>query len=142
MRKTRRPAGRLDPAQTNSREAAILELAASNCACVEWDYSQDGGALGDINFGYVLPAGAIVTRITTDEITNATGATAVTVKAGSTSLTGAVDFTALSGAENQALAGAAARIKLAVDSELKMTIATNAATAGKVRILVEFIVSK
>lgn len=133
-------AGSLAEGRTNKREAAVLEFA-MQCQTALWDFSQDGGAVGDISFGVSLPANAVVTRIYTDEQTAVTAATSVTLKAGSTSLTGAIDFTASSGVNSRALASGTA-IKLSSSSELKITIATTAATAGKVRFQVEFYVSK
>lgn len=134
----RTEAGLLSYGRTNKREAAVLQFA-KQVQAVTWDFSKDGGAVGDISFGVKLPAGAIVTSVLSDEETAVTGATSVTLKAGSTSLTGAVDFTGDAGIQSRALAGSAAGIKLSVASELKITIATNAATAGKVTFYVEFV---
>ena len=61
------------------------------------------------------------------------------MKAGSTDLVTAVDLTADAGFQSRALAGSADGIKLSADSELKMDINTAAATAGKVRFFVEFL---
>lgn len=126
--------------RSNAREAAVLEFSMQSQSCL-WDYSQDGGAVGDISFGVKLPANAVVTRIFTDEQTAVAGATDITLKAGSTSLSGSIDFTASSGVNSRSLASGTA-IKLSSASELKISIATAAATAGKVRFMVEFYVSK
>lgn len=127
--------------RTNAREAAVLEFG-MQCQTAVWDFSVDGGALGDILFGVTLPANAVVTRVFTDEQTAVTGADAITLKAGSTSLTAALDLTATSGVNSRALASSATAIKLSSASELKITIATNAASTGKVRFMVEFYISK
>lgn len=134
----RTEAGLLVYGRTNKREAAVLQFA-EQCQAVTWDFSRDGGSIGDVSFGVRLPAGAIVTAVLSDEETPVTGATSVTLKAGSTSLTGAVDFTADAGIQSRALAGAVAGIKLSVSSELKISIATAAATAGKVTFYVRFL---
>jgi hypothetical protein len=134
----RTEAGLLTYGRTNKREAAVLQFA-KQVQAVTWDFSKDGGAIGDIGFGVSLPAGAIVTSVLSDEETAVTGATSVTLKAGSTSLTGAINFTTDAGIQSRALAGSAAGIKLSSASELKITVATAAATAGKVTFYVEFI---
>lgn len=134
----RTEAGLLSYGRTNKREAAVLQFA-KQVQAVTWDFSKDGGAVGDVSFGVKLPAGAIVTSVLSDEETAVTGATSVTLKAGSTSLTDAINFTLDAGIQSRALAGSAAGIKLSAASELKITIATNAATAGKVTFYVEFV---
>jgi len=134
----RTEAGILVHGKVNKREAAVLEFA-QQCQVVVWDFARDGGAVGDVSFGVSLPAGAIVTGVLSDEEVPVAGATAVTLKAGSTSLTGALDLTASAGVAARALAGSASAIKLAAASELKLTIATNAATAGKVSFYVTFV---
>lgn len=124
-----------------AREASVLEFA-KQVAAVTYDFSIDGGAVGTYLFGTQLPAGAIVTNVWTEELTAVTGADAVTFKAGSTALTAALDFTGDAGIQSRALAGSAAGIKVSSASELQIAIATNAATAGKVRFYVEFMISK
>ncbi len=132
----RTEAGPLVYGKVNKREAAVLEFSKQLSVCT-WDFSKDGGAVGDISFGVQLPANAIVTNVWTDEETAVTGATAITLKAGSTSLTGALDMTGDSGVKARSLAVADA-VKLTSASELKITIATNPATAGKVSFYVEW----
>lgn len=132
-------AGKLAVGYPSSRDEAVLNAGGARCESVLWDFSLDGGAVGDISFGRKLPAGAIVTRVVTDELTAVTGADEITLKAGSTSLTGALDLTASSGVNGQTLAGSATAIKVASASTLLITIATNAATAGKVRFYVEYL---
>lgn len=134
-------AGSLAEGRSNKREAAILEFATQSMSAV-YDFSVDGGAVGTYLFGISLPINAMVVRVFTDEQTAVTGATDITLKAGSTALTGSIDFTASSGTNSQALAGSATAIKLAASSELQIAIATAAATAGKVRFHVEYLISK
>lgn len=127
----------------NARETAVLGRFAKQVTTAVWDFSVDGGAVGTISFAPApLPAGAVVTNVYTDEQTAVTGATSVTLNAGSTALTGAVDFTGDSGVNSRALASSATAIKLAADSDLTITIATNPATAGKVRFCVEWYLSE
>jgi hypothetical protein len=132
-------AGKLAVGYPSSRDEAVLNAGGCRSESVLWDYALDGGAVGDISFGRSLPAGAIVVRVVTDELAAVTGATSITLKAGATSLTGALDLTGSSGTNGQALASSATAIKVASSSELLITIATNAATAGKVRFYVEYL---
>lgn len=138
---TRQLAGPLCEAKTNKREAAVLEFSKQVMAAT-WDFSLDGGAVGTILFGVKLPANAIVTDCWTEELTAVTGADSVTLKAGSTALSGAVDFTGDAGIQKRTLAGSAAGIKVSSASELQIAIATNAATAGKIRFFVEYMISR
>lgn len=134
-------AGPLCEGRTNKREAAVLEFARQSLSAV-YDFSVDGGAVGTYLFGISLPANAMVIAVYTDEQTAVAGADSITLKAGSTALTGALDLTGSSGTNSQALASSATAIKLAASSELQIAIATNAASAGKVRFHVEYLISK
>lgn len=120
------------------REEAVLDHS-RRCDTFVWDFSTDGGAVGDLTFGRTLPANAMVVSLLTEELTAVTGATDITIKAGSTALSGSIDFTADAGIQSRALAGSAAGIKLSATSEYTLTVATNAATAGKVRFYVEYL---
>lgn len=131
--------GKLAVGFPGKREEAILDASGNRTESVLWDFSKDGGAIGDISFGRKLPAGAIVIGLLTDEQTAVTGADEIQLKAGSTNLSGVLDLTASSGVQAPALAGSAAGIKIASDSELKISITTNAATAGKVRFFVRYL---
>lgn len=132
--------GPLAEGRVNKREAAVLDFSRQTMS-VLWDFSQDGGAVGAITFNVQLPANAMVTSVHTDEQTAVTGATDITLKAGSTALTGSIDFTGSSGVNSQALAGSATAIKLASASEVQIAIATAAATAGKVRFHIGYVLS-
>jgi hypothetical protein len=131
-------AGTLAVGYPSARDEAVLNAAGNRQDSCVWNYSADGGAVGDISLGRMLPANAVITKVLSEELTAVASATSITLKAGSTSLTGATDFTADAGIQNRALAGSAAGIKLSADSELKITIATTAATAGKIRWYVEY----
>lgn len=139
--KRRIPDGRLE-AGTSRRDRAVLSDGGSLSESVVYDFSVDGGAVGDVSFGRNLPEGALVTKVISDELTTLTsgGSATITLKAGSTALTGAVAFdTGFTGQDNQALASSADAIKIASSSELKITIATAALTAGKVRFFVQYL---
>lgn len=140
----RTPAGRLNQNQSNAREAAVMDLFSKQVATVVWDFSEDGGAVGTYSFGAKLPPGAVITAVYSDEQTAVTGADDMVLSAGATALTGSIDFTADAGVNVRALAGAATALKPSATaySELSMAIATNAATAGRVRWCVEYYVSK
>lgn len=120
----------------SKRDEAVLNASGVRCESVLYDFSEDGGAAGDVDFGRLLPEGAIVKSITCDIQDAVTGATDAILKAGATSLVAATDLTALSGIATIALTDTDG-IKLSVESELKLTIATPA-TAGKVRFFVEY----
>ena len=128
--KRKLPAGKLEVGPS-TRDQAVLNAGGSRCESVLYDFSQDGGAVGTLSFGRLLPAGALVVRVFTDEQTAVTGADDIDLIAGSTDLVTAIDFTGDAGIQSRALAGSADGIKLSSDSELKIAINTNAATAGK-----------
>jgi len=133
-------AGPLAVKKISPREEAVLDKGGLRMASVLYDFSVDAGAVGTLTFGRVLPAGAIVTKIIADELTNVTsgGSATVQLKAGSTNLTGAIAIADLAGLTAPALAGSVAAIKLSAASELSLAIATAALTAGKVRLCVEY----
>ena len=136
----RTEAGLLVYGRTNKREAAVLQFA-KQCQAVTWDFSKDGGAVGDIGFGVKLPAGAIVTGIWADREAAVTGATDLKLYAGATALSAANDFTTGAAQRSVALATTlpALPAKLAAAAELSLKISTAAATAGKVTFFVEFV---
>lgn len=135
-------AGQLAVGFPSRRDEAILNAAGERCESVLYDFSQDGGAVGDVSFGRKLPAGAVVIGIVSDEQTAFTsgGSATVTLKAGSTSLSDALAFdTGFANAQAQDLASSATAIKISAESELKMTIGTAALTAGKCRFFVRYL---
>ncbi len=137
----RTPAGPLCEGRVNKREAAVLEFSTQSASFL-YDFSVDGGAIGSYLSNIILPANAVVLRCYTDEQSAVAGATDITLKAGSTALTASLDLTGDAGFQSRALAGSVAGIKLAAASELQIAIATAAATAGKVRFHVEYVMSK
>ena len=139
--KLREKIGKLVTGLPNSREEKVLESAARSDSCL-YDFSLDAGAVGDVDFGRSLPAGAIVTKIYSDEQTALTsgGSATVTLKAGSTALTDALAFdSGFTGRDELALASSAEAIKISAASELKISIGTAALTAGKVRFFIQYL---
>lgn len=144
---TRTLAGRLNSNRANARETATAELLSVQKIDCLYDFTQDAGAVGDVTFGAYLPAGAIVTAVIADVLTAVTSAGSATValKAGSTALTGATAKASLAaGCGTIALASSATAIKPSATAatELAITIATAALTAGKIRFTVLFVVPK
>lgn len=139
--KQRLPKGILAVGKISSRDEAVLSDSGSRCESAVYNFPTDAGAIGTLSFGRNLPAGAIVTNVHSDELTNLTsgGAATLQLKAGSTNLTDALAYnTAFTGTQSQALASSATAIKISADSELKMAIAGAAITAGKVRFFVTY----
>lgn len=133
-------AGKLHLGAANAREAAILQRFTKQIATVVWDFSRDGGSVNTYSFQQALPAGAIVTDIYTDEQVPVTGATSMQLYAGSIPLTAAINFTSSSGVNSRALFGGATAIQPSVTEsrELRMVLASPAATAGRIRFAIEF----
>lgn len=138
--KRKLPSGKLVVGPSR-RDQAVLDAGGVRTDSVLYDFSSDGGAIGNVDFGRILPAGAIITAVYSDEITALTsgGAATVQLQAGAIDLTDAIAFdTGFAGSESQALASSATAIKISADSELKIDIATAALTAGKLRFYVEY----
>jgi hypothetical protein len=137
--KKREQAKGLASNRPNSREESVLNEGGIRVASFQWDFAVDGGAIASYASGRKLPAGSIVTRVWSDEETATLTADDIDLLAGATALVSAVDFTSDAGFQARALDGSADGIKLAVESELTMAINTPAATAGKIRWFVEYI---
>jgi hypothetical protein len=134
-------AGPLAVKKISRREEAALNKGGLRMSSVLYDFSLDAGAIGTVTFGRMLPAGAIVTRVIADEQTPLTsgGLATLQLQAGATDLTDALAFdTGFGGTAALALASSATAIKLAAASELQLEIAGATVTAGKVRLLVEY----
>ena len=123
----------------SKRDEAVLDSGAVRMDSVVYDFSVEGGAVGTINLVRHLPENAMVIGLLTEELTAVTGATDIVILAGAVALSGSLDLTADAGIQSRALAGAVAGIKLSASSELNIAIATNPATAGKVRIYVRYV---
>lgn len=96
------------------------------------------GTVGAHATGLTIPAGAIITRVWTDELADVTsaGSATVAISAGATSLVAAQAYTALAGAQAQTLS---APVKLTVASAVTVTVAVATVTAGQVRVFVEYL---
>lgn len=136
----RTEAGLLTHGRVNKREAAVLQFA-KQVQAVTWDFSKDGGALGDYKFGVKLPANAVVTGIWATREAAVTGATAIQLWAGGVQLGASTDFTGGAANRSMALTSTAPALPNSDPSaqELAMKIITNPATAGKVTFFVEFV---
>lgn len=134
-------AGKLAVGRASSRDEAVLNEGGNRCFSVQFNFLEDGGAVGSKAFGRKLPAGAIVTNVYSDEIVALTsgGSATLQLKCGSQNLTGALAFdTGFASAQSQALASSATAIKISAESELSLAVAGAALTAGNVRFYVEF----
>jgi len=136
----RTEAGLLSYGRINKREAAVLQFA-KQVQAVTWDFSKDGGAVGNYGFGVKLPANAVVTGVWATREAAVTGATALQIWAGGVQLSASTDFTG--GASNRSVALVSSTPALPNSDpsaqELLLKIVTNAATAGKVTFFVEFV---
>lgn len=133
--------GKLAVGFPSKRDEAVLDAGANRCESMLYDFSSDAGAVGSLSSGRLLPAGAIVTNVYSDEITALTSAGSATVQllVGSQALTDALAFdTGFASSQSQALASSATAIKVTSQAELKIAIAAAALTAGKLRFFVEY----
>lgn len=143
-------AGKLATDRFNNRERAVI--AESNgpkrVISVTYNFTNQGGAVGDIELkddqgnSVAVPAYACITRVFTDGITAFTsgGSATVAIAAGSSVLLAATAY------NNAALVGFDAQsitpVKITAASTLKITVATAALTAGKMRFFVEYLQSE
>jgi hypothetical protein len=121
----------------------LIEESLSSLSVVKdavYDFDTHGGAIGSVSLGLVVPAGAIITKLYTnvDPVLASAGLATVEIKANGSSLKAATAFDDASyiGAQEHALA---APVLVSADSELNIDIAVADLTAGKMRIMVEFI---
>lgn len=108
----------------------------SVCAAFTYDFAVHGGAITpDILLG-TLPAGVVVTSVTTDVLTNVVGAgTAWELKINGSVIVTIADPTVLTGAQNQTTTAK----KTINQSSVLLNINTAVTTAGKVRFLVQYV---
>ncbi len=120
-----------------------------NCIKGVWDFAVQGGAVSSINLkddlgnDCILPNGAIVVNGTIDILTAmASAGNAGTMALGlntTTDLKAAVDADTLSGLVATIPVGTAATsVKLTAQRQLKLTIATEALTAGKIAVYLQY----
>ena len=130
-------------------------LQAKRIARATYDFSVDGGATGDIGLGVTLPDNAIITHAWYEVLTTFTSATsdAVTIALGIPTDDAAGIVAALAVADESAIwdagnhetiqdgTAAAFSEKCTAARELTLTIGVEAATAGKLILFCEYVVS-
>lgn len=120
-----------------------------NCIKGVWDFAVQGGAVGTLNLlddmgnDCILPSDAIVVNGTIDVLTGMTSAGgAGTVALGlntNVDIKAAVDADTLSGLVATIPVGTAATsVKLTAQRQLKLTIAVEALTAGKIAVFLQY----
>lgn len=138
-----------DEAVTEAKlsNAGVDGLHARRIARATYDFSVDGGAVGDIALGVTIPDNAIITNVIIDIITGMTsagGSGTIALKSeGAGDLLAAVDADTLSGLVAGIPVGTAATsIKMTDDRELTATVAVEDLTAGKFVVFVEYMLSE
>lgn len=111
-----------------------------------YDFATDGGAAGDISLGTILPDNAIILNGRIDILTamaSAGGAGTIALKlAGANDILSAVDADTLSGIVATVPVGSAATsFKLTAAKTLTATVGTEALTAGKFMVFLDYYVS-
>lgn len=114
---------------------------------IEYDVARDGGAVGSISSKATLPAGAIITKSYLDIVTaftSAGGTGTIAVSAFSTDdVLAPVDADTLSGQVAGIQDGAVANmIKASADSVPTIDVGTEALTAGKANVYLEWVQSE
>lgn len=119
-----------------------------NVVKAQYDYSTHGGAVGDISItGVTIPINALVTRAWLDVLTQpaSSGNTAsVAVKVqGAADLYAATSVGSLTAGRKDGIPQDAASqiIKLTAERTPAITVSTQALTAGKINIFIEYMVS-
>lgn len=109
---------------------------------VVYDFSIQGGTVGDLPLGVTLPDNAIIVEVLRDETTSATSGGALATIQLSVPTDGALEQTGLvanGGAPSLANSGGSALPKkLTAERELQVTIAVEAVTAGKVHYYIRY----
>lgn len=112
------------------------------CTITEYDFSTDGGAVGDINLSATLPKDAIVYDGMIDVITDPTSGGAATIALRYESAGDVLAATAIGSVTGQVKTvpdnSAANCIKLTAKRDLIMTVATAALTAGKLVVVLKY----
>jgi len=134
------------PAQAQKRSLGTKLRQAHNIAVGTWDYSVSGyDSNGDKSVGISLPSGAIIKKAYFDVVTQPTpSGVSIAIKAQSAgdlkTTTAASSWT---GRVDGALDGAVANfIKLTADRVVYATLSGSTATAGKIKVFVEYILSE
>ena len=140
------------PGRHGKREKKLLETAmrapnvgegifTRQLAKAVYDFASDTGTVAAHKLGVTLPANSVVTAVHTHVLTAPTsgGSATIEILAGSTSLVAATAIADVTGAATQTLAGTSVTsIAVSSASELTLTVAVAALTAGKVVIVVDF----
>lgn len=120
--------------------AAALTAGKSQTMDTTYDFAKNGGAIGTLDLGMAVPAGAIITRFWTDSLTvlASAGAATVALAVGTDSIMAATAY------NNASLVGtdehtSGLPLKTAAGGDLKFTIAAAALTAGKLRVIVSWL---
>lgn len=119
-----------------------------------WSYEVDGGAVGSYNLknkylseAVVLPSGAIITNCFFEEVTPITSAGSTAKLSLDSETTGdlkaAVAATSVSGKVACIPDGTVSNmVKLTAQRNLKLSISSEAATAGKVNVFIQYVLSE
>jgi hypothetical protein len=122
------------------------------CLQAVWDFSVQGGAVGDIDlldvFGKkaLLPSGALIRDIAVhvETLVTSGGAATLALKSeGAADLLGATavaSFAANANLDGVPVGTAATVVRLTAERTLKLTVAVTALTAGKVHAFVDYVV--
>jgi hypothetical protein len=126
--------GQLAYGRSNVREASVMARFTKSLARVSFDFSVDGDA-DTSNLGERLPAGSIITDITSDITTEITGATAWDLEAGAQTLvSGSTNLTVATNSETLS----SSPLKLSADSSIAIDW-TGTVTAGVVTFYIEYL---
>jgi hypothetical protein len=120
-----------------------------------WSYADQGGAVGQVTLhdaqgrAVTLPSGAIITDCMIDVVTQPTSGTSTATLSFDSEAAGDLKTaTAVTGYTTSSrkacipVGTAAASIKLTAQRSIKMTIASEAVTAGKVNVWVQYVLSE
>ena len=119
-----------------------------------YDFAVNGGAISDINLGPIIPVNAIVTRVfyqVKTTFTSATDAAEVGLQIDGASPVALKASTAISaggnvwdaGIHEGAQTGTAANMSAVTESgQIQLTIATEVLTAGKLVVIVEYVIGE
>jgi hypothetical protein len=130
-----------------TQDEALDALAAAGSSImavstVEWDFSVDGGAVGNINLGVTIPDNALLVEVVRDVLTAPTSGTSTGTIQLNVPTDGAVDASLTAdGAAASAATFDTTPLKLSAARELRVTIGTEAITAGKIKWFVRYMKS-
>lgn len=131
---------------TQAQKVQAIQNRPAHSVVFTHDFSRHGGAVGDVNTGIFIPAGGIVTKLFLEKVTayaSAGGTGTVALKLVSANdLLSAVDADTLSAVINTGIPTGtpATMVKNtnSTETEIILSVATEALTAGKYNIHVEY----